>query len=352
MGNRNCFAALGRAGLLACGIAVATCGAAASAYAATTPVTPMSLTFCSGKISADPGAKAVGEPNLLDYSFRATAASPPTPSRRPAAATRRRDDRRLQPVAERARSRRSDPQSHRERHLRGHDAVERDQLQPRHAGGPAQRRLLRRGLGRPRPGLLQALPDARRRRGRQAGRPRGCPRRWWSWSSPTTPAPRTGRSASGLQRRARRSPTLSRTEAEAEAEAERRSQGEGQAKSDVAKHALIDNHPHTSSQVPTNLRERNALRSKFRLTRARALRALIVAIGACWRCRPRPARHHPDRLRLERRAAVHAGAVQGLQQDPSRDSVQVHPGRRQRRRQGRPGGSLAVRDQHPAAAAQ
>lgn len=69
MGNRNFFGALRRAGLLSCGIAVATCGVAASAHAATTPVTPTSLTFCGGKVSADPGARAAGEPNLLDYRF-------------------------------------------------------------------------------------------------------------------------------------------------------------------------------------------------------------------------------------------------------------------------------------------
>jgi hypothetical protein len=69
VGNRKSFAALRRAGLVACVIALATCGAAAAAGAATAAVTPASLTYCGGKVSADPGAKAAGEPNLLDYRF-------------------------------------------------------------------------------------------------------------------------------------------------------------------------------------------------------------------------------------------------------------------------------------------
>ncbi|MFZ0387511.1 MAG: hypothetical protein WAL22_17750 [Solirubrobacteraceae bacterium] len=43
---------------------------AATADAATTPSTPTSLTDCSGTVFPDSGAKAAGEPNLLDYKFR------------------------------------------------------------------------------------------------------------------------------------------------------------------------------------------------------------------------------------------------------------------------------------------
>ena len=42
----------------------------ATAGAATTAVTPTSLTDCSGTVFPDNGAKAAGEPNLLDYKFR------------------------------------------------------------------------------------------------------------------------------------------------------------------------------------------------------------------------------------------------------------------------------------------
>jgi hypothetical protein len=40
-----------------------------SATAGAAAVTPTSLTDCSGKVSPDSGAKAAGEPNLLEYGF-------------------------------------------------------------------------------------------------------------------------------------------------------------------------------------------------------------------------------------------------------------------------------------------
>lgn len=45
---------------------LALCAMPALAGAATTPA---SLTACGGAVSADPGAKAAGEPDLLDYKF-------------------------------------------------------------------------------------------------------------------------------------------------------------------------------------------------------------------------------------------------------------------------------------------
>lgn len=68
MGNPNSLVALGRVGLLSCGVALATCALPALASAA--PVTPTSLTDCGGNVSADPGGRAAGEPNLLDYKFQ------------------------------------------------------------------------------------------------------------------------------------------------------------------------------------------------------------------------------------------------------------------------------------------
>ena len=60
-------AAIGGAGLtLLAATGVAFTG---SAGAATAPPTPESLTACDGGVSADPGAKAAGEPNLLRYRF-------------------------------------------------------------------------------------------------------------------------------------------------------------------------------------------------------------------------------------------------------------------------------------------
>jgi hypothetical protein len=67
VGNRNPWAALGRAALLSGGIALVTCAVPAMASAA---VTPTSLTDCGGKVSADSGGNAAGEPNLLDYRFQ------------------------------------------------------------------------------------------------------------------------------------------------------------------------------------------------------------------------------------------------------------------------------------------
>jgi hypothetical protein len=58
--------ALRRTGLVSCGVAVALCGLPALAGAATTP---SSFTTCGGHVSADPGAVAASEPNLLDYTF-------------------------------------------------------------------------------------------------------------------------------------------------------------------------------------------------------------------------------------------------------------------------------------------
>jgi hypothetical protein len=68
VGNPNSLGALGRAVLLSCGLALAACALPAMAGAAA--VTPTSLTDCGGTVSADPGAKAAGEPNLLDYRFQ------------------------------------------------------------------------------------------------------------------------------------------------------------------------------------------------------------------------------------------------------------------------------------------
>ena len=60
-------AGLGAAGL-ACLVAAGLAGSG-PAGAATAPPTPESLTNCTGGVSADPGAKAAGEPNLLRYRF-------------------------------------------------------------------------------------------------------------------------------------------------------------------------------------------------------------------------------------------------------------------------------------------
>jgi hypothetical protein len=65
--DRNPLVALRRAGLLGGGVALAMCVLPALAGAAT--VTPTSATDCGGKVSADSGAGAAGEPNLLDYTF-------------------------------------------------------------------------------------------------------------------------------------------------------------------------------------------------------------------------------------------------------------------------------------------
>ena len=66
MFDRNPLVALRRAGLLGGGVALAMCVVPALAGAA---VTPTSATDCAGKISADSGASAADEPNLLDYTF-------------------------------------------------------------------------------------------------------------------------------------------------------------------------------------------------------------------------------------------------------------------------------------------
>jgi hypothetical protein len=64
--HRNPLVALRRAGLLGGGVALAMCLLPALAGAA---VTPTSATDCGGKVAADSGASAAGEPNLLDYTF-------------------------------------------------------------------------------------------------------------------------------------------------------------------------------------------------------------------------------------------------------------------------------------------
>jgi hypothetical protein len=73
--DRNPLVALRRAGLLGYGVALAVCAlpalalAALPAAAGAAAVTPTSATDCGGKVSADPGAAAASEPNLLDYTF-------------------------------------------------------------------------------------------------------------------------------------------------------------------------------------------------------------------------------------------------------------------------------------------
>jgi hypothetical protein len=67
VGNRTSLG-VSRATLLGCGIALMACALPAVASAAA--VTPTSLTDCGGKLSADPGAKAADEPNLIDYKFQ------------------------------------------------------------------------------------------------------------------------------------------------------------------------------------------------------------------------------------------------------------------------------------------
>jgi hypothetical protein len=69
VGKRNFSMAVRRVGLMGGLIALAALAAPEMAGAASTPVTPTSLTDCGGTVSADPGAKAAGEPNLLDYRF-------------------------------------------------------------------------------------------------------------------------------------------------------------------------------------------------------------------------------------------------------------------------------------------
>jgi hypothetical protein len=73
--DRNPLVALRRTRLLGGGIALAVCALSAlalgalPAVAGAAAVTPISATDCGGRVSADPGAKAADEPNLLDYSF-------------------------------------------------------------------------------------------------------------------------------------------------------------------------------------------------------------------------------------------------------------------------------------------
>jgi hypothetical protein len=62
--------AITRVLLALCTTALTALVLSATAGAATTPVTPTSLTDCSGSVSPDSGGKAAGEPNLLDYKFR------------------------------------------------------------------------------------------------------------------------------------------------------------------------------------------------------------------------------------------------------------------------------------------
>lgn len=67
MSHRTGLVALERFARRGCAVALFMCALPAAAAAA--PVTPASLTDCGGNVSADPGAKAAGEPNLLDYRF-------------------------------------------------------------------------------------------------------------------------------------------------------------------------------------------------------------------------------------------------------------------------------------------
>jgi hypothetical protein len=67
--SRSSSGAITRVLLAVCATALTALILSATAGAATTPVTPTSLTDCSGTVSPDSGAKAAGEPNLLDYKF-------------------------------------------------------------------------------------------------------------------------------------------------------------------------------------------------------------------------------------------------------------------------------------------
>jgi hypothetical protein len=67
--HRIGLVALERSALRSCAVALLIGAVPAVAAAATTPVTPASLTDCGGHITGDPGAKAAREPNLLDYRF-------------------------------------------------------------------------------------------------------------------------------------------------------------------------------------------------------------------------------------------------------------------------------------------
>jgi hypothetical protein len=68
--SRSSSGAITRVLLAVCGTALTALVLSATAGAATTPITPTSLTDCWGTVSPDSGAKAAGEPNLLDYKFR------------------------------------------------------------------------------------------------------------------------------------------------------------------------------------------------------------------------------------------------------------------------------------------
>jgi len=67
--SRSSLGATTRVLLAVCATALTALILSATAGAAT-PVTPTSLTDCSGTVFPDSGAKAAGEPNLLDYKFR------------------------------------------------------------------------------------------------------------------------------------------------------------------------------------------------------------------------------------------------------------------------------------------
>ncbi|MGZ4246055.1 MAG: hypothetical protein ACXVSE_17345 [Solirubrobacteraceae bacterium] len=66
MSNRNRWGTLARASLTSGALVLAACMLPAASSAA---ITPASLTFCKGKVSADPGGEAADDPNLLDYRF-------------------------------------------------------------------------------------------------------------------------------------------------------------------------------------------------------------------------------------------------------------------------------------------
>jgi hypothetical protein len=72
--SRDPFGVLTRGWLLSGAVAFAVCALPAVSGAATTPVTPTSLTDCFGGVASDPGGVAASEPNLLDYKFNCSTA--------------------------------------------------------------------------------------------------------------------------------------------------------------------------------------------------------------------------------------------------------------------------------------
>jgi hypothetical protein len=68
--SRSSSGAITRVRVLLAVCATALTALVLSATAGAATVTPTSLTDCSGHVAPDKGAKAAGEPNLLDYGFR------------------------------------------------------------------------------------------------------------------------------------------------------------------------------------------------------------------------------------------------------------------------------------------